>query len=319
MVGSIHGVPAPCNPMPARLLTLLLVPLMAVVVACGSDVELQPASSSTDASQLLRDTLANSAKLKSGVLVRVGAGARPGRRKLQRAVRQRGAGQASALRLRRGWPRAGHVGLTWTGEKGFVTLDNTPYELSDLIVRQVEAGLEQAASAKKSAGPLAIDVSGWLTNPRNEGLAQVGDAETIKLTGTADKTKVLAGLESITKQFGAFGLPGSGPAQQELQEYVDAVKTIGVQIYTGASDRILRRLVVDTTVADPDTHEDRPLCRGPDAHQGQAGSDDRARRPTRSRSASCCRRRPAGTAERAGPAVRRALSTRRVSTQLALI
>ena len=28
-----------------------------------------------------------------------------------------------------------------------------------------------------------------------------------------------------------------------------------MEIYTGASDRILRRLVVDTTVADPDTHK----------------------------------------------------------------
>ena len=54
--------------MTTRLLTLLLIPLMAVVVACGSDEPLQPASASTDASQLLRDTLANSAELKSGVL-----------------------------------------------------------------------------------------------------------------------------------------------------------------------------------------------------------------------------------------------------------
>jgi hypothetical protein len=249
----MHGVPAPCNPMPSRLLTLLLVPLMAVVVACGSDVELQPASSSTNASQLLRDTLANSAKLKSGLL---SASVRGGDQQGKVTGPFASEGQGKLPRFAFDVTAAGrHVGLTWTGEKGFITLDNTPYELSDLIVRQVEAGLEQAASANKSAGPLAIDVSGWLKNPRNEGLAQVGDAQTIKLTGTADKAKVLAGLQSITKQFGSFGLPGSGSSQQELQEYVDAVKKIGVQIYTGASDRILRRLVVDTTVADPDTHK----------------------------------------------------------------
>jgi hypothetical protein len=239
--------------MPSRLLTLLLIPLMAVVVACGTDEELQPASATTDASQLLRDTLANSAKLKSGFLAAsVKAGDEQGKVSGPFASE----GQGKLPRFAFDVTAAGrHVGLTWTGEKGFITLDNTPYELSDLLVRQVEAGLEQAASAHKQSGPLAIDVSGWLKNPRNEGLVRVGDAQTIKLTGTADKAKVLAGLQSITKQFGSFGLPGSGPSQQELREYLDAVKSTDVQIYTGASDRILRRLVVDTRVQDPETHK----------------------------------------------------------------
>jgi hypothetical protein len=240
--------------MTTRLLTLLLIPLMAVVVACGSDEPLQPASASTDASQLLRDTLANSAELKSGVLSaslratgeetsRVsGPFASEGKGKLPRFafdVRAQGV----------------HAGLTWTGEKGFITLDNTPYELSDLIVRQVQAALEQAGSAAKQAGPLAIDVSGWLKNPRNEGLAQVGDAQTIKLTGTVDKAKVLAGVESLVKQFGSFGVPAHRLSQQERQEYLNAVRSMAVQVYTGASDRILRRLVVDTTVKDPDSEK----------------------------------------------------------------
>jgi hypothetical protein len=238
--------------MPSRLLTLLLVPLMAVVVACGSDEELQPASASTDASQLLQDTLANSGKLKSGVL---SASVRAGDHQSKVSGPFASEGEGKLPRFAFEVTAAGrHLGLTWTGEKGFITLDNTPYELSDLLVRQVEAGLEQA-SANKQGGPLAIDVSGWLKNPRNEGFAQVGDAQTIKLTGTADKAKVLAGLQSITKQFGSFGLPGSAPSESELQEYLDAVKTIGVQIYTGASDRILRRLVVDTRVQDPETHK----------------------------------------------------------------
>jgi hypothetical protein len=238
--------------MPTRLLTLLLIPLMAVVVACGSEEPLQPASASTDASQLLRDTLANSAELKSAFLsasVRAtgehtsrvsGPFASEGKGKLPRfAFAVTAAGK--------------HLGLTWTGEKGFITLDNTPYELSDLIVRQVQAALEQAGSAGKQSGPLAIDVSGWLKNPRNEGLAQVGDAQTIKLTGTVDKAKALAGVESLMKQFGSFGLPAHRLSQQERQEYLNAVRSMTVQVYTGASDRILRRLVLDATAKDPDS------------------------------------------------------------------
>lgn len=245
----MHGVPAPCNPMPSRLLTLLLIPLLAVVVACGSDEELQPASATTDASQLLRDTLANSAKLKSGFLsASVRAAGHQGKVSGPFASE----GQGKLPRFAFDVTAAGrHLGLTWTGEKGFITLDNTPYALSDLIVRQVEAGLEQAAKG----GPLGIDVSGWLKNPRNEGFAQVGDAETIKLTGTADKAKVLAGVQQITKRFGSFGLPGAGASPPELREYVNAMKSTAVEVYTGASDRILRRLVVKSTVQDPDTHK----------------------------------------------------------------
>jgi len=254
MVGSIHGVPTDCNLMPTRLLTILLVPLMAVVVACGSDEPLQRASASTDASQLLQDTLANSAKLKSGFL---SASVRAPEEKTSRVSGPFASeGQGKLPRFAFDVNAAGkHVGLTWTGEKGFITLDNTAYELSDLIVRQVQAALEQAGSAGRQSGPLAIDVSGWLKNPRNEGLAQVGDAQTIKLTGAVDKAKVLAGLESITKQFGSLGLPGGALSPQERREYLNAVRSIGVQVYTGASDRILRRLVVDTKVKDPDSQK----------------------------------------------------------------
>jgi hypothetical protein len=51
--------------MPSRLLTLLLVPVLAVAAAaCGSD-NARSADSSTDTSQLLHDTFANLGKMKS--------------------------------------------------------------------------------------------------------------------------------------------------------------------------------------------------------------------------------------------------------------
>src|SRR6185312_9393106 len=65
MLGSPSGEIARCKPMPSRLVTFLLVPLLAVVVAaCGSESK-QTASSSSDVSQLLRDTFANLSKMKS--------------------------------------------------------------------------------------------------------------------------------------------------------------------------------------------------------------------------------------------------------------
>src|SRR5262249_46266814 len=65
MLGSASGLSPRCKPMPSRLLTLLLVPVLAVAVAaCGAE-KTQSADSSTDTSQLLRDTFDNLGKMKS--------------------------------------------------------------------------------------------------------------------------------------------------------------------------------------------------------------------------------------------------------------
>jgi hypothetical protein len=253
MLGSPRGFSSRCKLMPSRLLTLLLVPLMAFVVACGSDEQLERASATTDASQLLRDTVASSAKLKSarlelaatapGVQAHVtGPFASDGKGKLPRfAFSVTSAGGGKAMR----------GGITWTGEKGFITLDNTAYAVSDLIVRQIEAGFEQAAA--NGHGPLGLDVARWLKDPRNEGAAQVGDAQTIKLTGTADVARVLDDMQALAGQAGSLGLPGGAVPKlspQERAEYLKAVKSVDVAVYTGAADRILRRLTVNAVVRD---------------------------------------------------------------------
>ena len=51
-------------------------------------------------------------------------------------------------------------------------------------------------------GSLGIDFTKWLRNARNEGAAQVGDAETIKITGKADVKQVIADLDKITAEGG---------------------------------------------------------------------------------------------------------------------
>ena len=58
-------------------------------------------------------------------------------------------------------------------------------------------------------GSLGIDFTKWLPNARNEGAAQVGDAETIKITGKADVKQVIADLEKITAQASALNVPGA--------------------------------------------------------------------------------------------------------------
>jgi hypothetical protein len=115
---------------------------------------------------------------------------------------------------------------------------------------QVAAGYEQ--SQKGSNGPFllgGIDVTKWVREPRNEGSERVGDADTIKITGPADPARVLADLDTLVARAGALSLPGMGAGMpklggQDRAAAAEAVKTMTISVYTGAEDRVLRRVVV---------------------------------------------------------------------------
>ena len=128
------------------------------------------------------------------------------------------------------------AGATWTGDKGYVTLDGTAYEVSGLLGGQIEAGFEEAF---KNRG-LAPDVSRWVRNPRNAGVADVGGVETVKITGTADGPRIMGDVQRLLEQARALGLGD----RLQRERAADAIGTVDVTVFTGSTDRILRRLVV---------------------------------------------------------------------------
>ena len=67
--------------------------------------------------------------------------------------------------------------------------------------RPAHAARSKPASKRRtSAQALAPDVSRWLANPRNEGVADVGGEETVKISGAADDKQVLADIERLLTQ-----------------------------------------------------------------------------------------------------------------------
>ena len=108
-----------------------------------------------------------------------------------------------------------------------------------LLTGQIEAGFEEAN--KRQA--LAPDVSRWLANPRNEGVADVGGEETVKISGAANDKQVLADIERLLTQVKSFKL-ADGLSPDERQEASKAIGALNVTVFTGATDRVLRRLVV---------------------------------------------------------------------------
>ena len=103
---------------------------------------------------------------------------------------------------------------------------------------------------------MGIDPSKWLTNAKNEGDADVGDTETIKITGDVDVPKLLDDVNSALQKIRSIGGASASSLPEQLTEQdkkqaQDAIKDLSVEIYTGKDDKILRRFVVAMTLEVP--------------------------------------------------------------------
>ena len=137
---------------------------------------------------------------------------------------------------------------------------------------QVAATYEQAVKARPGVG---VDFTRWVRDVRNEGAATVGGVETVKLTGTGDAARVISDLEQLFARAGALTVFGVDLPERltskARREAADAIESLTVTVYTGAEDRILRRLVVAGTVEGDPVQLDLTLTR--------VGSDQRIAAP----------------------------------------
>jgi hypothetical protein len=211
------------------LLTLL------VLAGCGTDTG-QQASSSSDAAALLKSTMANAAKVKAAT-VDIQAATGQGHARVTGPI-VAGDGKSlpkfalSATVTQKGSSKSQTMGITWTGDRGFVMTDGKAYEVPAVLVQQL--GSTVGTTFK---GPLPqLELTKWISNPRNAGLATVDGVSTVKITGDVDVARMSRDLSQLT---GALGVAGGG--QLNL---APAVKNAKVEVYTGADDYILRRIVV---------------------------------------------------------------------------
>jgi hypothetical protein len=248
-----------------RTAPVLLVGLlaMAVLTGCGGG---SSASSSTDVNQLLKDTFSSGHSIKSGridlTVKATGQGGSVGSQgplslALSGPFQSQGKGTLPKLDLEARIQGSGQnitAGVVSTGDKGFVKFNGQAYVLSDAIYQQFKSGYAQAQSqASKQKGQsfatLGIDPARWLKNPRNEGDAKVGDADTIKITGDVDVPKLLDDVNTALQRAKSLGVQGTSSLPQQLtpaqkQQAAQAIKKLSVQVYTGKDDKILRRMVL---------------------------------------------------------------------------
>jgi hypothetical protein len=266
-----------------RLRPALLLSLIAAVAlgfaACGGDDDSggggEQASSSTDVNELLTQTFTGKKDVKSGNLsLSLKIEAEGGNSELDGPVNvtlagpfQTGdAGKLPEFKLDASLEGAGQslkAGATSTGDKGFISFQGTNYAVDDQVFQQFKAAFEEAQKQgtdnQQSFASLGMDPRKWLTDPKNEGEAKVGDDDTIKITGGVDVAKLLDDINSALEQASSLGLGGTGQVPEKLteeqrQQVLDAVKDPRVEIYTGKDDQILRRLVVNLGVEDAGTN-----------------------------------------------------------------
>jgi hypothetical protein len=248
-----------------RSLLIVLSAALALGLLAGCGNKASTADSGTDVDQLLKDTFSGNKDIKSGKLdisLTGAAGGQDFAAKLSGPFQSTGTGKVPKLDIDASLEGSGQnlqAGITSTGDQAFVSYGGTAYEVAGPLFQQFKAQYEQQANQNKDAQSLAtlgIDPSKWLRNARNAGTAKVGDTDTVKITGDVDVptmlddvNRALAKLRSISGVGGA-GIPDQ-LSQQDKQQAADAIKQLGVEIYTGSEDKILRRLVVAMKLAVP--------------------------------------------------------------------
>ena len=250
------------------ILLALLAALALGVAACGGGGD--EASEDTDVDTLLSDTFKGDKDVKSGKLdLKLDIDAKgaevegPIKLSVSGPFQSEGDKKLPTFKIDFAFEGAGQsikAGLTSTGTKGFVNFQGNDYVVSDQVFKQFKAGYEQAQSQQgnketQSLSSLGLDPRQWLTNPKNEGEAKVGDDDTIKITGGVDVNKLLDDVNQALKKTRELGVQGTDqlPTQltaEQRKQVVDAVKDPKVEIYTGKEDKILRRMVVALGIVD---------------------------------------------------------------------
>ncbi len=166
-----------------------------------------------------------------------------------------------------------HAGATSTGSALFVQLAGTWFSTPQTTYKALEEGYAQATKSASSTkthstfAALGIEPGHWLANPKDVGSATIAGVQTTHLTASVDTPAFLADVSKLSQAGGALGLGSPIPAgagatlsPAVVTELAKSIKSVHVDVYTGKSDHMLRRLEVTATVSA--TPETRSLLNG---------------------------------------------------------
>jgi hypothetical protein len=142
-------------------------------------------------------------------------------------------------------------GVLSTGKQAFVTLDDREYKVDSPFVAKLRKGLAPLSNGKAQPGlkALGIDPLRWVTDAETKGNEQIAGVDTIRVGGKVNVARLLEDLDTLLTKAGgaASGTTGSLFSPTLRKQLSDAVDSAKVDIWTGASDKLLRQLAVKIT------------------------------------------------------------------------
>ena len=245
----------------ARLPMICCVALLALVpAACGGD------GGDEDVNALLQETFSGDKQVDSGRLSLVaGVDARgsekfrqPVRLEIRGPFRRTSPDEVPEFDLDAKVSTSGltyDAGATILGDKGYVLFQDEEYVLADELFEQFKSGFQEGREdGGEPADPasLGIDPRKWLRNARNAGEAEVAGQDTIKLTGDVDVPELVDDLAAAKQADPAAKKKPTELSEAHQRRIEKAVDAMRVEIYTGADDKILRRIVLAADVSAPE-------------------------------------------------------------------
>jgi hypothetical protein len=152
------------------------------------------------------------------------------------------------------------LGILSTGTAGYVTLQGTSYQMPQTTFQKLESSFAQIASSTGSSSSssnsltkLGIHPLHWLTNPTVVGTENVGGAQTTHIHAGVNVNAMLTDLNTVLEKASSIGVSGasalkSGIPAADRSKIAAAIQNPSVDVWTGASDKTLRRLQITLTV-----------------------------------------------------------------------
>ena len=247
----------------ARLALALLATAAACVLlsGCGS-------SSPGNARSLLRQTFSGAHRVNSGRLVFAlslqPAGSstltQPISLSLSGPFQSRGTGKLPASDFTVSISAEGHTGslsILSTGTKGYVTMSGVSYQLPASSFQKLESNFSSIASSGSASSSsrsgvlskLGINPLDWLSNPQVVGSSTVGGAQTTHVRASVNVPALVRDLSTFLQKAASLGISGtsglsSGLSAATQQKVASAVQSPSFDLWTGNSDKTVRRLQV---------------------------------------------------------------------------
>ncbi len=154
---------------------------------------------------------------------------------------------------------SGSLGILSTGSAGYVTLKGTSYQLPSATFQQLESSFSSlTSSAGSSSGSgtlskLGIDPLHWLVHPTIAGHDQVGGASTTHIRAAINVSALLSDMNTFLGRAKSLGVSGasklpSSISSQTASQIASAVRQPRFDVWTGDSDKTLRRMVISLTL-----------------------------------------------------------------------